>query len=276
MPTTDEYVPWDPSQGPPPVGNIDAWADFLTGRLDPRINRNQWRAWINEVGVASDCPPDKPFKSMRGNLRGREGECVEKPVDCPEGMFLHGENCYNEGETPGGFGVEGQVGGAPAQPTSDGLLHAPAPGAGPKSDLQRQLEEAFLGRKGMFGWANARNPMSGIAGDLVGKALGGGGLWWGGDKGMFDEATAAGGLPTKTVPTTPPIQQFTSLPGQTAPTIPGQTPIAPVAPAQPWVQGAQPRAQPRTPAAPMSPLANTIYQKYQPKPWWQLPQTGVA
>jgi len=186
---------------PRPSGqNHGEAAKWLAENVDSSYSPAQWEAWVAEGGYDPACPDSAPFRSAR---QGTGGACVAKPVDCPEGMFLHGETCYPEGTVaPGGFTEQGRVGAggtAPAKAPSRALT------------LQDMLVQMFTNRKGAFGLQGGRDPFAspfqgtfGVdqygqplpqAPDLTMQELAGGGLVWapqGTDLGGFTGAGAPG------------------------------------------------------------------------------------
>ncbi len=170
---------------PRPTGqNHGETAQWLNQNVDSRYSPAQWEAWVAEGGYDSACPDDAPFRSAR---EGAGGACVAKPVDCPEGQFLHGNRCYGEGETPGGFGLGGYQGA--------GAAGGAAPRAAPRAlTLQDLLIDMFSGRKSAFGLQAGRDPFAsqfqgtfGVdqygaplpqAPELTSKPLAGGGIIW--------------------------------------------------------------------------------------------------
>jgi len=99
----------------------------------------------------------------------------------------------------GGGGGGGRVVAAPAVNPATGLLESKAP-ADPRTaelaDLQNVLEEKFMARQGQFGVGAGGANLP----DTFAKPLGGGGIWWGADKGMFDAATSGGAAAPVAVP----------------------------------------------------------------------------
>src|SRR3990172_6775943 len=146
---------------PRPSGqNHGEAAKWLAENVDSSYSPAQWEAWVAEGGYDPACPDSAPFRSAR---QGTGGACVAKPVDCPEGMFLHGETCYPEGTVaPGGFTEQGRVGAggtAPAKAPSRALT------------LQDMLVQMFTNRKGACGLPGGRG---GFAAPVRGRGVGGG------------------------------------------------------------------------------------------------------
>lgn len=184
-----------------------------------RFDDNTVQDWISHYWD----PNARKFKSAKTDMSGKPiPGTFFKPDDCPEGTQAWGPNqCRDSAEVAAIEAGRNQPGkpGGPQAPPSDGLLHAPATAAAnPMADLQGTLEDRFLGRQGFFGFADSRDPMSGLAGDLHAKALGGGGLWWGGDKGMFEGTLVDEPPPVQpSASAAPLIPPMATTPGQDSP-----------------------------------------------------------
>jgi hypothetical protein len=268
-PTPSAGGPWTPT-----VAQLRQYAVEQQWPEDfKRFDDNTVQDWLNNYWD----PNARKFKSAKTGMDGKpvEGRFF-KPDDCPEGTQAWGSNqCRDSREVeaieagrnpPGGPGTQA--------PPGDGLLHAPAPSAvNPMMDLQQALEDRFLGREGFFGFADSRDPMSGIAGDIHAKSLGGGGLWWGGDKGMFDNTLVD-------VPS--PVQQPAPQPPASTAPLPGVNSPPPIV--QP---GGELGVVPGVPSGVGTgdefggSLEDQLFGKFQRKgkqqqqPWWRAGVTGL-
>lgn len=220
-----------------PAGHVvspDAF--YLEKNVDSRYSAAQWQTWIN---LGKYDPKTHMFRSERTGPNGEVLDAwVAKPVDCPDGMTAFGGGrCLDEGD-PRLTG--GSIGGPAPATGADGLLTShPTPEVNPKSDLQLALEQQFLGRQGVFGQADTSNPAAGKSTkDLFAKPLTGGGLWWGDNKGMFDNNLSPKPLDQGFTPAKPPINTLPKIDGG---------------------------------VATGTPLTEALLQKYHPQvPWWKM------
>lgn len=156
---------------------------------------NQFRAW--EKDRMQGCPPDFPYK-------GRNGQCAEKPDDCPDGMHVVGtpgkcvQNGPGEEDMP--KGPNSGKGGGPPPPPPKPVTFGSQLSMGTGNPLQDMLIQQFntgqdpntlqsnifgLGEDFRVGGAGRSADQGGTAPTRQGQSLGGGGLWWGQDKDTF-------------------------------------------------------------------------------------------
>lgn len=172
---------------------VESGGKYGALELSPEQAVNQYRAW--EKDRMPGCPPDFPY-------RGREGQCAEKPDDCPDGMHVVGTpgKCVPNG--PGEEGLPkgpndkgGKAGPPPAppkpvtfgnqltmtgNPLQDMLIQQFNTGQNPQNYMSNIFalgEDMRVGGSG----ANADAEKS----DRQAQSLSGGGLWWGQNKDVF-------------------------------------------------------------------------------------------
>jgi hypothetical protein len=191
---------------------------------------NQFRAW--EKDRMQGCPPDFPYK-------GRNGQCAEKPDDCPDGMHVVGTpgKCVPNG--PGEEGMpkgpnSGKGGGAPAPPPKP-VTFGSQLSMGTGNPLQDMLIQQFntgqdpttyqhnifgLGEDARVGGTGLNADQGNVAPTRQAQSLGGGGLWWGQNKDTFSGFDAsqknADGTPTVS-PAAPVVKPVDPAPAPAAP-----------------------------------------------------------
>jgi hypothetical protein len=157
---------------------------------------NQYRAW--EKDRMPGCPPDFPY-------RGRNGQCAEKPDDCPDGTHVEGTpgKCV-----PNGPGQENLPKGPNDTRSGQGWTPPPPPqpvtSGGQLSMTGNAMQDMLIsqfnngvdpntGQANIFGLgADMRVGGTGVNADgrtasdtKQAQSLSGGGLWWGENKDAF-------------------------------------------------------------------------------------------
>jgi hypothetical protein len=154
---------------------------------------NQYRAW--EKDRMPGCPPDFPYK-------GRNGQCAEKPDDCPDGMHVVGTpgKCVPNGpgeenlpKGPNSGGTEGQGQADPAKPVTNGNQLTMT--GNPLQDMLigqfNTGQDPSTYQNNIFALGNDMRPggaganLDATKSDRQAQSLSGGGLWWGQNKDTF-------------------------------------------------------------------------------------------
>jgi len=146
-----------------------------------RYDDRQLAAWVS-----------KSWDISANRFKNDAGDVVDKPTESGPLSTAKGWATGESDSGRGGGGGGGRGGGAAAAPMVNpktGLLESKAP-LDPRSaelaDLQNVLEEKFMARQGQFGVGAGGVNLP----DTFAKPTDGGGIWWGTDKNMFDEATS--------------------------------------------------------------------------------------
>jgi hypothetical protein len=190
----------------------------------------------------------------KGGFFTTSGRQVAKPPDVAgDGTWVSGYEDPNwrppGGEAAAGGGGGGVGGGAAGAgqtkikglggySLTTGAGEATTPEETRLADLQRVLEDKFLNRGGMFGFASGRQGAGPeVTGKQIGQSLQGGGLWWGGED-LYDvakrkAAAAAAVSPASVTPAAPAAPTAAPAPAGVAPVtssiFPGTLPVAPPA-----------------------------------------------
>ncbi len=113
---------------PQPHANLKPWET-----IDSSISRGQWDAWQGMLDPS--CPESHPYRAERTNEDGSPiNACLEKPVDCPDGMTaldIGGRNTCVPLDHPRVLAAWGSGGGgAPSGPgiQKPGIATVKAPG----------------------------------------------------------------------------------------------------------------------------------------------------